>query len=515
MDDTPSSDHKGVTLPAALAPDTYEDRLSHEGRNQVLFNVNIVWNLFIFCCFVSACRLHARVDSSFAIQTAIATQLTSSAPLSQSPVASLAAAVSQLEGLASLADYAVNVSGVAEVGLHNRLIGGIRLAQSRYGVEPCPAGAEIYRNLGPHFDVDCIGDTESAASFGAGLDPALANDSLARAFRYRPPISTTRSTLTASLPFYAVLPYNGLLPSAVNALLRGMGWVDRLSKVVDLYLVLLNPGLNAVTEVSITYAIATGGQITVNLQALTLWFLPFTGGSSVAGLDVLVCVIVACLMLELAGRLAYGLHGIWVREPAARALFCRRRLLPCRVVSGVTLDAIAASLLLAIIILWSLFIRRISAAQASIEASAWSEDTYEADTLRMHEHVAGLSDLYSVVRTLALLNICALGIKIIFAFSFSTRLGSLHRAFGRALPDMGAAGLLVALVMAIFAVCGQILYGAAVPMWSDTLSAGLALFLELNGAWSRVAVQCAARATYHRGTFSLCRCTSRACPRYY
>jgi hypothetical protein len=450
----------------------------------VLFNLSIVWNLFIFCCFVSACRLHARVESSFAIQTAIATQLTSSVPLSQSPVASLAAAVSQLEGLASLGDYAVNVSGVAEVGLHNRLIGGVRLAQSRYGVEPCPAGAEIYRNLGAHFSVDCFGDTESTASFGAALDPAVANHSLARAFQYRPPISTIRSFLTASLPFYAVLPYNGRLSSAVSTLLQGMRWVDRLTKVVDLYMVLLNPSLNAVTEVSITYAIATGGQITANLQALTLWFLPFTGGSTVAGLDAVICVIAACLTLELAGRLAYELHAMWVREPAARTLFCRRRLRPCHVVSGMTLDALAASLLLAIIVLWSQVIRRISATQASIKASAWSEDTYEADTLRMHEHVAGLTDLYTVVRTLALLNICALGVKIIFAFSFSTRLGSLHRAVGRALPDMGAAGLLVALVMAIFAVCGQILYGAAVPMWSNTLSAGLALFLELNGVWS-------------------------------
>lgn len=65
---------------------------------------------------------------------------------------------------------------------------------------------------------------------------------------------------------------------------------------------------------------------------------------------------------------------------------------------------------------------------------------------------------------------------VIMATSFASRLGNLHRAFIRAVPDLASAGLLVALVMSTFAVIGQILYGAALPDWANIYMSALSLF---------------------------------------
>jgi Polycystin cation channel len=409
----------------------------------------------------------------------------------QNPVGSLPTAVSQLQTVATINNYATNVSGLASIGLHNVLIGGIRLAQSRYTVGACSGTAESYYNKvlpnGASAQLPCIQEGYSNSPFGIGLDPAYANNTLSQAFVPRDQYGTVSgsSWLGADspgrlLPYFIVIPYDTNLPTTVNTLLNQYNWFDRSTAVAELFFVVLNGNSQAWSSVTVTFTTSPGGQIIANAQTLTLFTLPFIGAQeAIYGLDDLNIFIMVMLWALLLGSMVYHAYRCY-NAPSWRR-YCSNKILTVRVLGSWIIETIVASLLTSTAVAFGRVISSMNSTEALISQASWNGQSFEGDTIKFQASFQATAEQYNLATILAISTGAAMTFKIIFAFSFGRRLGTFHKAFARAAPDLFATGLLVALVFCLFGFVGSVMYGGSVSSWSYPLSAGLALFRELNG----------------------------------
>lgn len=450
------------------------------------FVAHVIWALVIFVIVVATIQQRLRAADASSISTAVSAALASAGAPRSVPLADLSVAVAQLAQLSNMSFVVPEGPGaVPTVGMHNVLLGGVRLSQSRFATAPCP-DASVYSRLAPVNSTVCLSIAESTTNFGIALNPAYANSSFVRAFQYRPSeaarFSGALGALDESEPYFVVFTTIAEAAAGTAALLKQFSWFDAASSDVSLYFLLLNSALGAWTEVLITYTTSLGGAIIGNTQTQTLWTEAPTPGMS--ALDGIFISLVAFQLLEVLLRPSKLLVDACIRARGSPRASCRLLVLPSLTATG----AFCVHLLTAVLMLAAAVAIRhqdslVEQAQGLIAASSWSPGSYEADTIGLQDAVAHVARNQSILEILAIACAVFAALKVLVSTSssFGNRLSNLHRAFGRAVPDLLAVGVLVVIVFVAFGITGQVMYSAAVPDWSTSLSAGFALFRELNG----------------------------------
>lgn len=249
-----------------------KSHFSASKRARLAFTFRIIWSILCFVVVVIAIRVHARTDEANSISMAVTTALQTQSSLAQTPVASLPDAIQEFLSFASMTRYVVPVGDAISVGNHNFLLGGVRLSQSRYSKAPCP-NAATYSKLSPRFKLSCLSEQMADSDFGIATDPAYANNSVMRAFQYRPSFAASLEGSTAQdksiLPFFIVLPQQPSIAVGADSLLNKYGWIDNATAESELYFILCNfdvPESPAWTEVILTFTFSLGGEIISNLQ---------------------------------------------------------------------------------------------------------------------------------------------------------------------------------------------------------------------------------------------------------
>lgn len=460
------------------------------------FFARVLWALLVFVIVVVDIKLHLRTVPTNAIQTAVSGVLANAGAESAGSVTDLPAAVSQLSQIGSMSFVVPEgVAGVPTVGLHNVLLGGVRMSQSRFASVACP-DASVYAKIASISGNACFSSDESTADFGIALDPAFANNTLTRAFQYRPREAARFSgALTApsgSLhPYFIVFPSIAITSLGTDVLLNQLSWFDAATSAVDFYFVVLNSDLGAWTEVLVSYELELAGAISVRAQTKTLWNA--AAGSNTNGIDGVFLALIVLQFIELAVRLclaAWSLLSLYRRLGRAAAWAeVRTLLLPGLGAALVfSIDVVTVALMLAAYVGVTTQRSLAATVTSTIASSSWTAATFEADTVLMHDSIADVAASQARLESLAIALVVFAALKFIAVcsapFAVSSRLGNVQRAFARAAPDLFSAGVLVALAMATFGLVGQILYAAAVRDWSTSLGAGLSLFRAFNGEGS-------------------------------
>lgn len=458
---------------------------AHRSKRAAFF-AHVIWALTIFIVVVATIQQRLRAADASAISTAVSSALSSAGAPRGVPLADLSAAIAQLAQLSNMSFVLPEGPGaVPTVGLHNVLLGGVRLSQSRFATAPCP-DASVYSRLAPVNSTVCLSIAESTTNFGIALNPAFANTTFVRAFQYRPNeaarFSGALSSLDESQPFFVVFTTIAEAAAGTAALLKQFNWFDAASSDVSLYFLLLNSALGAWTEVLITYTTSLGGAIIGNTQTQTLWTSAPTPGMS--ALDGIFIALVAFQLFELLLRPSMRAADACFRAAGSPRAACRLLALPSlKAIGAFCVHLLTAVLMLATAVAIKHQDSLVDQAQGLIAAATWSPGSYEADTIGLQDAVAHVARNQSVLEILAIACAVFAALKVLVSTSssFGNRLSNLHRAFGRAVPDLLAVGLLVVLVFVTFGITGQVMYSAAVPDWSTSLSAGFSLFKELNG----------------------------------
>lgn len=259
----------------ASGPSTFAGARNHfsaSKRARLAFTFRIIWSMLCFIVVVIAIRVHARTEAANSISMAITTALQTQVSLTQTPVPDLPTAIQQFYDFARMTTYVVPVGDALSIGNHNFLLGGVRLSQARYTATQCP-NAAIYSKLSPRFNLTCLSEAMSTSDYGIATEPAYANNSVMRAFQYRPSFAASLEGSTAEdkslLPFFIVLPQQPSIEVGADSLMNKYNWIDNATAVAQIYAIFWNadtPQSSAWTEVIITYTFSLGGEIIANLQ---------------------------------------------------------------------------------------------------------------------------------------------------------------------------------------------------------------------------------------------------------
>lgn len=454
---------------------------------RTVFFARVIWALVIFIVVVATIQVRLRAADANSISTAVSAALSSAGAVRSLPLADLPAAVSQLARLGNMS-YVVPEGGgaVPTVGMHNVLLGGVRLSQSRFATAPCP-DASVYARLAPVNSTVCLSTDLSSADYGIALNESYVNSSLVRAFQYRPNEAARfsgalGSSVDLSQPFFVVFPTIADAAAGTTALLTQHNWFDSASSTVSMYFLLLNSALGAWTEVLITYSTSLGGAIIGNTQTQTLWTAAPTRGANI--LDGVFITLVAFQLFELLLQPLLHLWSACFRALESRRPACALLQRPTLKAAGAyTVHLLTALLMLAAAIGIKHQDTLVVEAQALISLSKWSPRSFEADAIGLQDAVAHVARSQAVLEVLAIACAVLASLKVLVSTSssFGNRLSNLHRAFARAVPDLLAVGVLVVIVFATFGITGQVIYSAAVSDWSTPMSAGFAIFKNLNG----------------------------------
>ena len=460
--------------------------------------LKVLMSSLAFCLFLVLISLSRRFTDANDVNTAVVTITASIATLTRTPLSSLTAAGAVLAAMAALASDAAVPAGnssVAALGRYNFIVGGLRVSQSRWLMAPCAFLAPL-RALGNASGAgQCIGSAAEAAasdpftppvsSFNAINAPAY----LAEAFSYRPSPAGGPPAPAAcpDLPYWVVLPLASAAAD-MNSLLA-LNWLDYRTASVNMLAVLANGNMGgAWTWVSLTITTAPGGAVVGTLASASLFSSAPT--ASVAGVSVTLQVLTAFFAAELALVLGHAVAAaVHARRPGERrcwpsiALVMRALRAAGAVLPPATMLVDAAALA-ALAVYWS----QTSAAQAALttleataNAALWSATSLQGDTTAVQAVIR--SALYVSLQAdgAAVAVIALLMLKVVVAASATHRLGVLSQALSDGLPDLLTAAFFVAVVMATFGAIGQLMYGVLVTPWASAYSAGLMLFLELNG----------------------------------
>ena len=384
----------------------------------------------------------------------------------------------------SVISLALPAAGGVDPLLPNAVLGGVRLAQSRYNTY---TGC----SLSPYPDLEAAINTTacySGASFMGGWEMGpvtgvspVSNDTVDVASAFTPyalPTGASGQVFQYVLTSAAAVAGD---TTTEGELLQGAGWVDPATASTTVEIATLNLNAGYWARLLFVTNFAPGGTVTTTGHVTSLPINPYQSTPGLTAIDVIVVLYIALsLLLLLRSTLK---NTCKMRRAIKRGDSTFRSCRRCAD-SWYLVELLTGTAMLVTLFGWLNVIDTLSHLRAVVAAADWTAFP-ESSTAVTHAALEAAVNAAYAARVEGIVALLFLTVRLGFLASLQPKLGIMTDTLSRSLDDMLHFSVVLGVMLAFFGVWGHIFFGAQESRFTTPSSSawGMMSLIECVGGY--------------------------------